>query len=63
MATHSSVLSWRPAVYGVAQSRTRLKRLSSSSLPVQQVFLEILNTSGHIGHVKVGRVLQRGLEQ
>ena len=40
MATHSSVLAWRipgmeepggwPAVYGVAQSRTRLKRLSSS---------------------------------
>ena len=39
MATHSSVLAWRipgtgePAVYGVAQSRTRLKRLSSSSNP------------------------------
>ena len=40
MATHSSVLAWRipgmgepdgPAVYGVAQSCTRLKRLSSSS--------------------------------
>ena len=40
MATHSSVLVWRipgmggawwAAVYGVAQSRTRLKRLSSSS--------------------------------
>ena len=32
MATHSSVLAWRiPAVYGVAQSRTRLKWLSSSS--------------------------------
>ena len=40
MATHSSVLVWRipgtvePVglpVYGVAQSRTRLKRLSSSS--------------------------------
>ena len=40
MATHSSVLAWRipgtgePGgllVYGVAQSRTRLKRLSSSS--------------------------------
>ena len=39
MATHSSVLAWRiprdggawwAAVYGVAQSRTRLKRLSSS---------------------------------
>ena len=38
MATHSSVHAWRvpgtgePAVYGVAQSRTRLKRLSSSSM-------------------------------
>ena len=42
MATHSSVLAWRipgmgepgglPAVYGVAQSRTQLKRLSSSSI-------------------------------
>ena len=39
VATHSSVLAWRipgreawwAAVYGVAQSRTRLKRLSSSS--------------------------------
>ena len=40
MATHSSVLAWRipgtgepggAAVPGVAQSRTRLKRLSSSS--------------------------------
>ena len=32
MATHSSVLAGRiPAVYGVTQSRTRLKRLSSSS--------------------------------
>ena len=40
MATHSSVLAWRipgmggawwAAVYGVAQSRTRLKRFSSSS--------------------------------
>ena len=39
MATHSSVRAWRitgtgaswAAVYGVAQSRTRLKRLSSSS--------------------------------
>ena len=40
MAAHSSVLAWRipgtgePAVYGVAQSRTRLKRLSSSSSTV-----------------------------
>ena len=41
MATHSCVLAWRipgmgawwAATYGVAQSRTRLKRLSSSSSP------------------------------
>ena len=38
MATHSSVLAWRipgtgepGGVYGVTQSQTRLKRLSSSS--------------------------------
>ena len=40
MATHSSLLAWkilwteepgRAAVYGVTQSRTQLKRLSSSS--------------------------------
>ena len=40
MATHSSVLAWRipgmgehggPAVFGVAQSQTRLKRLSSKT--------------------------------
>ena len=37
MATHSSVLAWRipgtgdPAIYGVTQSQTQLKRLSSSS--------------------------------
>ena len=38
MATHSSILAWRipeteepAAVYGLAQSRTRLTRLSSSS--------------------------------
>ena len=41
MATHSSVLAWRipgmgepggePAIYGVAESRTRQKRLGSSS--------------------------------
>ena len=41
MATHSSVLAWRipgtaetgglPSIYGIAQSQTRLKRLSSSS--------------------------------
>ena len=50
MATHSSVLAWRipgtaepdgadPAVYGVAQSWTRLKRLSSSSSRLVIAFL------------------------
>ena len=43
MATHSSVLAWRipgmgepwwAAVSGVTQSQTRLKRLSSSSIPL-----------------------------
>ena len=41
IATHSSILSWRipgtgecggAAIHGVAQSRTRLKRLSSSNV-------------------------------
>ena len=50
MATHSSVLSWRipetvesgwAAIYGVAQSRTRLKQLSSSS---SQLKTELLLT-------------------
>ena len=43
MATHSSVLAWRipgmggalwAAIYGVAQSWTRLKRLSSCNRPI-----------------------------
>ena len=48
MATHSSVLAWRIpgtggpgalfAVSGVAQSRTRLKRLSSNSKPGNDSF-------------------------
>ena len=44
MATHSSILAWRipgtgawwAAVYGISQSRTQLKRLSSSSSSRQQ---------------------------
>ena len=41
MATHSSVLAWRipgteePGIYGVAQSRTGLKQISSSSINIQ----------------------------
>ena len=44
MATHSSVLAWRISatgepggVYGVAQSWTRLKRLSSSSSSIKRL--------------------------
>ena len=48
MATRSSVLAWRipgmaawwAAVYGVAQSRTRLKRLSSHSSSIYMKCLE-----------------------
>ena len=43
MATHSSVLAWRTpgtrepgAVYGVAQSRTRLKQLSGKEAQVRK---------------------------
>jgi len=53
MATHSNVLAWRipgtgePAVYGVAQSRTQLKQLSSSSRLIKKVMqvygVKILN--------------------
>ena len=61
MATHSSVLAWRipwmggawwGTVYGVAQSRTRLKRLSSSSREERpgQVCLQIAVEGG----LKVG---------
>ena len=37
LASHSSVLAWRipgTGFHGVAQSQTRLKRLSSSSIPM-----------------------------
>ena len=50
MATHSSVLAWRipgmgepgglPSKYGVSQSRTQLKRLSSSSCRLVTTFLQ-----------------------
>ena len=53
MATHSSVVTWRipgteepgDAVYGVAQSRTRLKRLSSSStsLTAKKILFRLLS--------------------
>ena len=53
MTTHSSILAWRipgtggawwAAIYGVAQSRTPLKRLSSSSSSLGKLQIEhILN--------------------
>ena len=58
MATHSSVLAWRipgtgawwAAVYGVAQSRTRLTRLSSSTMVI---FLQYISVSNqHRIHLK-----------
>ena len=66
MATHSSVLPWRipgtgePGglpIYGVAQSRTRLKQLSSSSSSwsverVSQVVLVVKKPSVNIGAVR-----------
>ena len=36
--------AWWAAVYGVAQSRTRLKRLSSSRTTAHQAFLSITNS-------------------
>ena len=59
MATHSSVLAWRipgtgepggrAAIYGVAQSRTRLKRLSSSSSSRHKVkCYHFISGDGHL---------------
>ena len=53
MATLSSVLAWRipawwAAVYGVAQSWTRLKRLSSSSSNTLDVTSKAQETKGKI---------------
>ena len=60
MATHSSVLAWRipgtgepgglPDIYGVAQSWTRLKRLSSSPVLYSKFFLLIyfIHSSMHL---------------
>ena len=59
MATHSSVLAWRilgmggawwAALYGVAQSRTRLKWLSSSKMRMRRqstLFLFLFTAWGH----------------
>ena len=46
MATRSCVLAWRipgAAIYGVAQSRTRLKRLSSSSSSSDSLVAQTVN--------------------
>ena len=64
MATHSSVLAWRipgtgslvGAIYGVAQSRTRLKRLSSSMVRGSQlvllvVYTEAVSLRGQLGSI------------
>ena len=54
MATHFSILAWKnlmdggawwAAVYGVAQNRTRLKRLSSSSSNSTPMILVIIENS------------------
>ena len=64
MATHSSVLAWRipggawwASVYGVAQSRTRLKRLSSSSSS-RDLFKKNGDIKGTL-HAKVGMIKDR----
>ena len=74
MATHSSALlpenprdgrAWWAAIYGVAQSRTRLKQLSSSSSIVSiwasQVALVVKNLPAHAGDKRdLGSILGLG---
>ena len=60
MTTHSSVLAWRipgtggawwAAVYGIAQSPTRLKRLSSSSSSIElpnTILLTVMRSVGKL---------------
>ena len=43
--------AWWAAVYGVAQSRTRLKRLSSSSMPWFTVLFPFLNTFDQVSQM------------
>ena len=66
MATHSDVLAWRiPGMgepggllsMGVTQSRTRLKRLSSSSSS-RDLFKNIRDTKGKF-HAKMGSIKER----
>ena len=49
--------AWWAAVYGVAQSRTRLKRLSSSSSS-RDLFKKIRDTKGTF-HAKMGSIKDR----
>ena len=65
MATHSSTLglenpmdrgAWQAAVHGVAKSRTRLKRLSSSSS--RDLVKKIRDTKGTF-HAKMGSIKDR----
>ena len=71
MATHSSVLAWRvPGTgepggllsMGVTQSRTRLKRLSSSSSSSssRDLFKNIRDTKGKF-HAKMGSIKDRNV--
>ena len=53
--------AWWAAIYGVAQSRTRLKRLSSSSSsssssPLSQVYLTIFQGSLELMYEKLQKV-------
>ena len=64
MATHSNSClenprdggAWWAAVYGVAQSRTRLERLSSS----RDLFKKIRDTKGTF-HAKMGSIKDRNV--
>ena len=49
---------WWAAVYGVAQSRTRLKRLSSSSSSCRDLFKKMRDTKGTF-HAKMGTIRDR----
>ena len=61
MATHSSVLAWRipgmgePAIYGVAQSWTRPKQLSSSSRESFQFLTIMYNTGSKFLNTNCGK--------
>ena len=63
MATHSSSLAWKipgtgdpgwAAVYGVAQSQTRLKRLSSSSSTFSQFYRKEKLVTSYLRQMKFG---------